>query len=152
MNFRLSYWRYLSTICRIRNWMTGDPWTVGTRAYNDIQTVRKMHRAIRLKLLEHDNEEIDRATKIRDPWCPNRETILKDFSSCPYPTVENGCLHLLITPKGLNQADMGATQFTFVGMVLLYPHKFGIYASDEDMAAFCHTWRGIGYLLGMEDQ
>jgi len=132
--------------------MTEDPWTVGTQAYNDLQTVRRMHRAIRLKLCEQDNEEIDGATKIQKPWCPDRKTILEDLSSCPYPTIENGCIHLLVTPKGLNQADMAATQFAFLGMVLLYPHELGIYASDEDMEAFCHTWRCIGYLLGMEDQ
>ncbi|EGI64878.1 hypothetical protein G5I_06676 [Acromyrmex echinatior] len=148
----LSFKRYLSTACHIRNWMTEDPWTVGTRAYNDIQIVRRMHRAIRLKLCEHDTEEIDMASKIPNPWCPDRKTILEDLSSCPHPTIENGCIHLLIKPKGLNQADMSATQFAFMGIILLYPQKFGIYASDEDMAAFCHTWRGIGYLLGIEDQ
>ncbi|KYN22828.1 hypothetical protein ALC57_04610 [Trachymyrmex cornetzi] len=148
----LAFKRYLSTACYVRNWMTEDPWTVGTRAYNDIQTVRRMHRAIRLKLCEHDTEEIDMATKIPNPLCLDRETILEDLTSCPYPTVENGCIHLLIKPKGLNQADMAATQFAFMGLILLYPQEFGVYASDEDMAAFCHTWRGIGYLLGMEDQ
>ncbi|XP_071558739.1 uncharacterized protein [Temnothorax nylanderi] len=148
----LAFKRYLSTACRIKNWMMDNPWTVGTQAYKDVQTVRRMHRAIRLKLCERDNEEIDTATKIPNPWCPGREAILEDFSSCPYPTVENGCLHLLITPKGLNQADMGATQFAFVGMILLHPNELGIDASDEDLEAFCHTWRGIGYLLGMEDE
>jgi len=132
--------------------MTEDPWTVGTRAYNDIQTVRRMHRAIRLKLCEKDTEEIEMASKIQNPWCPNRETILEDLSSCPYPTIENGCINILIKLTGLNQADMAATQFAFIGMILLYPQEFGIYVSDEDMAAFCHTWRGLGYLLGIEDQ
>jgi len=111
-----------------------------------------MHRAIRLKLCEKDTEEIEMASKIQNPWCPNRETILEDLSSCPYPTIENGCINILIKLTGLNQADMAATQFAFIGMILLYPQEFGIYVSDEDMAAFCHTWRGLGYLLGIEDQ
>ena len=132
--------------------MTEDPWTVGTRAYNDIQTVRRMHREIRLKLCEKDTEEIEMASKIPNPWCPNREIISEDLSSCPYPTIENGCINVLIKLTGLNQADMAATQFAFIGMILLYPQEFGIYVSDEDMAAFCHTWRGLGYLLGIEDQ
>ncbi|KAL6257257.1 hypothetical protein P5V15_012184 [Pogonomyrmex californicus] len=148
----LAFKRYLSTTCRVQNWLLGDPWTVGTEAYKDIQVVRKMHRAMRARLCELDNKKIDIATKIPHPWCPDREIILKDFSSCPYPTVENGCLHLSVKPKGLNQADMGATQFAFIGMILLYPREFGIHVSDNDMAAFCHTWRGIGYLLGIEDQ
>lgn len=134
------------------NWMTEDPWIVGSKAYKDIQTVRRMHREIRLKLCERSNEEIDMASKIQNPWCPDRERILEDFSSCPYASVENGCLHLLITPKGLNQADMGSTQFAFMGLVVLYPRELGIFVSDEDLEDFCHTWRAIGYLLGMEDQ
>ncbi|XP_011701025.1 PREDICTED: uncharacterized protein LOC105457831, partial [Wasmannia auropunctata] len=132
--------------------MTYDPWTVGTRAYNDVQVVRRMHRAVRLKLCECDNEEIDMASKIRNPWCPDRETILEDFSSCPALMGNGLSIHQIISPKGLNQADMAATQFAFLGLIVLYPHELGIHASDEDMAAFCHTWRGLGYLLGMEDQ
>lgn len=132
--------------------MTEDPFTMGTQAYKNIQTVRRMHRAIRKKLCERDNKEIDAASKIQNPWCPDREIILEDFSSCPYPTVENGFINTVFIPKGLNQADMAATQFAFMGMIVLYPREFGVYASDEDIEAFCHTWRCIGYLLGIEDQ
>ncbi|KYN22980.1 hypothetical protein ALC57_04763 [Trachymyrmex cornetzi] len=145
----LAFKRYLSSICRGRIWMTGNPWIKGTQAYNSIQTVRKIHRAARLKFCEQDTEEFDRASEIQNPWCPSRKTILKDLSSL---VVENDFLHLAPTFTGLNQADMAMTQFAFMGTVLLYPHQFGIYASDEDMEAFCHTWKGIGYLLGMEDQ
>ncbi|XP_029163139.1 uncharacterized protein LOC114934621 [Nylanderia fulva] len=148
----LAFRRYLSTIRRIRNWMMGDIWEKDTQAYKDIQAVRKMHRAIRLKLCQLDYDEIDAATKIQEPWCPDRKTILDDFFSCPYPTPENGCLHLIIRPKGLNQADMGATQFAFMGMIVLYPQKLGINASDEDITAYCHFWRCIGYALGMQDE
>ncbi|XP_011706935.1 PREDICTED: uncharacterized protein LOC105462102 isoform X2 [Wasmannia auropunctata] len=150
----LAFKRYVSTACRVTNWMTYDPWTVGTRAYNDVQAVRRMHRAVRLQLCERDDVEIDMACKIRNPWCPDRETILEDFSSCP-ALMKNGiniCEIISQSAKGLNQADMAATQFAFLGLIVLYPHELGFHASDEDMAAFCHTWRGLGYLLGMEDQ
>lgn len=130
--------------------MMEDPWTVGTKAFKDIQTVRKMHRAVRTKMCEYENKKIDAACKIERPLCPDRHIILQDFASCP--TVEKGCVHLLVTPKGLNQADMAATQFAFIGMAILYSEEFGIYASDEDLDAFCHTWQAIGYLLGVEDQ
>ncbi|XP_011877754.1 PREDICTED: uncharacterized protein LOC105567468 [Vollenhovia emeryi] len=109
-----------------------------------------MHRAMRLKLCESDNGEIDEASKIQKPWCPNIETILKDFSSCP--TIKNICLDIPIFGKGLNQSDMAAIQFSFVGIILLYPHELGIHANEEDLEAFCHVWRSIGYLLGIEDQ
>ena len=133
--------------------MTEDPWNESTQAHKDIQAVRKMHRAIRLKLCEYDYDEIDAATDIPNPWCPDRKIILDDFSSsCPYPRIENGCMHQKIRFKGFTQADMAATQFAFMGMFLLYPHKFGVSATDEDLMAFCHVWRGIGYLLGIQDE
>ncbi|XP_011867202.1 PREDICTED: uncharacterized protein LOC105561648 isoform X3 [Vollenhovia emeryi] len=145
----LAFKRYLSTACRIKNWMTENMWSVDTRAYKDIQTVRRMHRAIRLKLCESDNGEIDEASKIQKPWCPNIETILKDFSSCP--NIKNICVDIPNVSKGLNQSDMAATQFSFVRILLLYPHELGIHANEEDLEAFCHVWRSIGYLLGIED-
>ncbi|XP_067215877.1 uncharacterized protein [Linepithema humile] len=128
------------------------PMILSRQSHTPYLAFRRMHRAIRLKLCEYDQEELDAATKIPNPWCPDRKTILEDFSSCPYPTVANGCLHLLLKPTGLNQADMAATQFAFMGIILLYPHELGVHVSDEDMIAFCHLWRGIGYLLGIEDE
>lgn len=148
----LAFKRYVSTVRRITNWMTEDPWTKGTTAHRGIQVVRRMHRAIRLKLCEYSNEEIDAACKMLNPQCPDRKMILDDFSSCPYASVEKGCLHLSIKPTGFNQADMAATQFAFVGLIVLYPHEFGIHLSDEDLETFCHVWRSIGYLLGMKDE
>lgn len=132
--------------------MTGELWIKGTAADRDIQTVRKMHRAIRLKFCEYSNEEIDAASEISNPNCPDRKMILEDFSSCPYPTVKNDCFHLLIKPTGLSQGEMSGTQFAFMGFIVLYPREFGIYASDEDLEAFCHLWKSIGYRLGVKDE
>ncbi|GAB1861564.1 hypothetical protein CAJAP_02643 [Camponotus japonicus] len=148
----LAFNRYLSTVRRVKSWMMEDFWNENTQAHKHIQIVRKMHRAVRLKLCEYEYKEIDAATRIPNPWCPDRKIILDDFSSCPYANVENGCFHLIIRPKGLNQADMSATQFAFMGMILLYSHKFGIHATDEDMMAFCHVWRNVGYALGIQDE
>ncbi|KYN31967.1 hypothetical protein ALC56_13720 [Trachymyrmex septentrionalis] len=145
----LAFKRYLSSSRRERIWMMENPWIKGTRAYNDVQTVRRMHRAVRLKLCKQDTEEFDKTIKIQNLCCPSRKTILEDVSSL---IVENDFLHLAPKFTGLNQADMASTQFAFMGMVLLYPNQFGVYASDEDMEAFCHTWKGLGYLLGIEDQ
>lgn len=53
----------------------------------------------------------------------------------------------------LNQGEMIATQFAFIGLFILYPKFFGAhYATDEELEAFCHVWRGLGYLLGIDDR
>ncbi|XP_051160841.1 uncharacterized protein LOC127281263 [Leptopilina boulardi] len=153
--------RYISTGQRVRNWYTKDPWTKNTAAYNDIQTVRKMHSAVRQKLKNTDNKIIDEKTKIKNPTCPTRDILVEDFqSSCPAPKLGQ-CPYLLynnpelysLRPKGLNQADMVSTQFGFMGLIILYPKYFGIfYATEDDLEAFCHLWRGIGYLLGIDDE
>ncbi|XP_043473361.1 uncharacterized protein LOC122505655 [Leptopilina heterotoma] len=153
--------RYISTGRRVRNWYMDDPWKKGTAAYNDIQTVRRMHEAVRKKLASIDNETIDKEAKIKNPFCPTRSILIEDFQSacaapslgqCPYTLYKNPEL-FSFRPKGLNQGDMIATQFGFMGLIILYPSKFGIYnATDENLEAFCHTWRGIGYLLGIDDE
>lgn len=153
--------RYTSTGLRIRNWYTDNPWEKGTKAYNDIQTVKKMHAAVRKRLMKSDFETIDAATKIENPFCPSRDILLKDFNeTCPpefvgqtpFMLIRNPELNF-IKPKGLNQADMALTQFGFCGLIILYPEYFGVFhVTDDDMEAFCHTWRGIGYLLGIDDE
>ncbi|KAL0110130.1 hypothetical protein PUN28_013637 [Cardiocondyla obscurior] len=145
--------RYLRTIRTFRIWYTSDPWCKGTPAYCDIQRVRKLHRAMRRKLCKKNFEEIDRDSKIQNAWCPMLGKITRDFAdACP---VEKNfqCPYTMTRTRGLNQGDMSGTQFASMGLIVLYPEKFGIHdASDEDLEAFCHLWRGIGYLLGIEDQ
>ena len=52
----------------------------------------------------------------------------------------------------MNQFDMVQTQFAFVGLVILYPQKFGsVDATDQDLEGFIHFWKCIGYLLGIDD-
>jgi hypothetical protein len=44
-----------------------------------------------------------------------------------------------------NQFDMADSQFAFVGVLVLFPHKFGAtYASDDELRGFIHFWRCIG--------
>jgi len=33
-----------------------------------------------VKLRQLDNEQIDAASKIAEPWCPDRKILLKDFA------------------------------------------------------------------------
>ncbi|KMQ83442.1 hypothetical protein RF55_20031, partial [Lasius niger] len=141
--------RYLSTIRRFRNWYTSDPWCKGTQAYRDIQTVRRLHRAMRQKLCSMSDDRIDLASEIPHIKCPAFMMIAEDFAdACPTPKSRQ-CPYTMSRMKGLNQGDMSGTQFGCMGLIVLYPEQFGVYnASDEDLEAFCHLWRGLGYLLG----
>lgn len=74
-------------------------------------------------------------------------------------SVEKSCVHLLVALKDLNQAGMAATIYQLDSTLRCKPicfHRSDLIlknsANDEDMEAFCHTWRDIGHLFGMKDQ
>ncbi|KXJ78460.1 hypothetical protein RP20_CCG004567 [Aedes albopictus] len=52
----------------------------------------------------------------------------------------------------ISQRDMVIVQFSFVGYVVLSPRMLGIQYNTEDMEAFVHFWRVMGYMLGIEDR
>ena len=107
---------------------------------------------MRSKFCKKSFEEIDRDSKIQNVWCPILGKVTKDFAdTCPMAKSQQ-CPYTMIRTKNLNQGDMTGTLFSCMGLIVLYPEKFGIYASDEDLEAFCHLWRGLGYLMGIEDQ
>ncbi|XP_054154306.1 uncharacterized protein LOC128952872 [Oppia nitens] len=54
--------------------------------------------------------------------------------------------------KSLSQFDMMITQFAFIGFIALYPRQVGFSESAKDLDALMHFWKGIGYLLGIEDK
>lgn len=48
---------------------------------------------------------------------------------------------------------MSGTQFAFMGLVLLYPEKFGMArATEQELEGFLHLWRCIGWILGIDDR
>lgn len=57
---------------------------------------------------------------------------------------ENSGLHL-------TQNDFAMVQAGFIGPVLLYPRKLGIYTSKDSLEAYVHFWRLIGFYLGIDD-
>ncbi|XP_034938174.1 uncharacterized protein [Chelonus insularis] len=153
-----SFKRYLSLSSRVRNWYTTCPFTKGTPAYKDIQVVKRMHGLARKKFDSSTNEEIDRVTSLKDTWAPTRDLLVEDFretceaplpGQCPYAMNEVKGKR----PKGLSQGEMASTQCAFVCLMILYPEKFGVHDKcEEDLEAFCHLWRGLGFLLGIEDE
>ncbi|RZC37220.1 uncharacterized protein BDFB_006822, partial [Asbolus verrucosus] len=53
----------------------------------------------------------------------------------------------------INQRDMALTQFGFMGYALVKREKIGLHnAKNEDLQAFVHVWRVIGYVMGLEDR
>ncbi|CAD6208768.1 GSCOCG00003576001-RA-CDS [Cotesia congregata] len=149
--------RYLSTGARFRNWYTSDLWTKGTSAYNDIRTVRRVHEIIRNKVTAMTEEETNKATKIKHPWSPTRNTLVEDFkSACPAAS-PGQCPFTMKVPgvnlKKMHQGEMAMTQGGFVGLVVLFPEALGIHgATDKDLEDYFYVWRCIGYLLGIEDE
>ena len=51
----------------------------------------------------------------------------------------------------VSQYDMGVVQCGFMGAIVMYPEYFGVRCSKEDLQDYIYTWRGIGYLLGVDD-
>lgn len=145
--------RFVSTAVRVNHWYLEDPWDQETQAYRDIQAVRNLHRAMRQRLCGYSYEKFDRKSRIPNIHCPMLKTLAEDFGdSCP-ATTNLHCPYTMTRTKSVNQGEMSGTQFAFLGLMVLYPEKFGIhYASDEDLDAFCHMWRSLGYLLGIEDR
>nr|CAD7198628.1 unnamed protein product [Timema douglasi] len=142
--------RYLSTVTRVKSWYEDDIWSSETRGQRNLQTVRAMHNGVRHRL------NVESEMTLKQPlWCKLTEELRQDFSSsCPY----SPATRIYSAPRGgnrvfINQADMAVTQFGFVGLMVLYPKRFGAGgASEDDLEAFCHLWRAVGYLLGVEDR
>lgn len=53
----------------------------------------------------------------------------------------------------ISQKDMALGQVALVGFSISRSKFFGIHhATEEELYAFIHVWRVIGYLLGIEDR
>lgn len=52
-----------------------------------------------------------------------------------------------------NQYDVAMTQFAFIGLGMLFPHKSAmILASKEELESINYYWRVLGYLMGIDDR
>ncbi|CAH1792368.1 unnamed protein product [Owenia fusiformis] len=52
----------------------------------------------------------------------------------------------------ISQCDMGLVQSGFMGAVVMYYDKYIGQCTKEDLEDYVFYWRGIGYLLGIDDQ
>jgi hypothetical protein len=160
-----SFKRYLSTVTRVRSWYSDDIWQPGTEGHKNIKVVRAMHETVRQGLHNTKPEDLPKkinlsgnskcVCKEKAIWSPLREKICEDFQvSCPYPrSNQRPFLDYRKSPVFVNQMNMAVTQFGFMGLFILFPGRFGAHGlSDEDMDAFVHLWRCLGYVLGLEDR
>lgn len=150
-----SFKRYVGTVVHVTAWYMGDVWQKDHPARQSIQMVRNMH--------DHANRQINDPKRRRQVDSVGIDqcgelfkepsmlpSLLKDSQSlptCPY-------VELRRKPSKnddeepyvyFNQFDMADSQFAFVGVLVLFPHKFGAtYADDDDLRGFIHFWRCIG--------
>jgi len=52
----------------------------------------------------------------------------------------------------ISQKDMSLTQFAFMGLITSQWKLLGVQYNKEDLDAYCHFWRVIGYMLGIKDE
>ncbi|XP_049791947.1 uncharacterized protein LOC126199211 [Schistocerca nitens] len=144
--------RYLSTGFRVLAWFEGDVWGGGGggEARRQVGTVRAMHEAVQRRLGATPAPERERRSHVAGPlWAPLTTAGMLGGGAggggggCP-------CLRAGVD---VNQTEMALTQFGFVGLMLLHPDRLGAPdASERDLEGFAHMWRGLGYLLGIEDR
>lgn len=151
--------RYLSTIRRMDEIFFGDPWTEGSPAQQQISYIRMQHLSIGEKLKKYDNKTLCEGSTLKNPYAPSYELLRQDLQeTCPIPA-EGQCPFNMwnsASPKKIkpmSQVDMAMVQLSYVAFIVMKPEIVGIHnATDEDIEAFCHMWKGIGYLLGIENE
>lgn len=53
----------------------------------------------------------------------------------------------------VNQYDVAITQFSFIGLAMIFPEKSGLIgASKEELELINYYWRVLGYMMGLEDE
>ena len=52
----------------------------------------------------------------------------------------------------VSQYDMGLVQSGLMGAVVMYPSQFGVKCTESELEDYIHLWRGLGYLLGIDDR
>lgn len=52
----------------------------------------------------------------------------------------------------ISQKDMAITQYGFIGFTILGQKMIGVQATREEMDDYCHMWRVLGHVLGIDDK
>ncbi|KAF0305536.1 hypothetical protein FJT64_022825 [Amphibalanus amphitrite] len=165
--------RYLETALHVHTWALGDIWKPGDPAYRSADIVRGMHRAVGSLLDARDLSRIAHPgqlpPKVRtcgrapapeegsgggeaeeeSPVEEEEESLVEVEEDEVRPSERGGfCPGPVISQRG-----MAATQWFFVGLIVLHPDKFGLgHLSDDDLESFVHLWRSIGHRLGVAER
>ncbi len=150
-----SFKRYVGTVVHVSSWYFGDVWQKDDPARRSIQIVRNMHDHASRQINHPDRRpQVDNTAMAEcgQPFddasmLPSLQMDTQKLAGCPY-------IGLRRQPNSknqedpyvyFNQFDMADSQFAFVGVLVLFPHKFGAtYASDDELRGFIHFWRCIG--------
>lgn len=54
--------------------------------------------------------------------------------------------------NNISQYDMSLVQAGFMAAVVMYPSSFGIKCTQRELEDYVYFWRGVGYLLGIDDR
>ncbi|XP_054263869.1 uncharacterized protein LOC128987158 [Macrosteles quadrilineatus] len=151
--------RYLSTVMRVKSWFEHDVFDEKSLAYKNMKTVRAMHLNVSKRLNSVPYDKLKTQLTVTGPsndtavWSNVKNKVQEDFQSgCPVMNFRP-IDHERVGKVFVNQLDMSITQFGFVGLMIMHPEKFGAgNATEEELEGFVHLWRGLGYLLGIEDR
>lgn len=155
-----SFKRYVGTVVHVSSWYLGDIWQTDHPSRQSIQIVRSMHDNANRQINDPKRRpQVDKAgmAECGQPFhdksmLTNLKKDTESLAGCPYagqrrkPPVNDQEEPYVY----FNQFDMADSQFAFVGVLVLFPHKFGAtYATDDDLRGFIHFWRCIGCFFGL---
>ncbi|KAK3877770.1 hypothetical protein Pcinc_017540 [Petrolisthes cinctipes] len=145
--------RYMSTFLHLIMWFKGDVWDPNDPAHKDLLSVRRTHDRIARNINTKDYEKVLTMTvedkDHEEPKIVLHPVISHDFSAATNYTLPEADPNTTF----LSQMDMSLTQYSFMGLLLAHPEKIGAAsATEEDFEGLVHFWRGLGWLLGIEDK
>ncbi|KAK4317121.1 hypothetical protein Pmani_011755 [Petrolisthes manimaculis] len=149
--------RYVFTIMHVITWYSGDVWDTEDEAHRDVLKVRSVHANL-YRVMNSPNHQarVDQVTvKVKghqEPKCPLHPDLRKDLASqvkCPIIQTDSPD-----TPTTyLSQWDMAFTQYNFMGIIVSHPQMVGAWwVTEGELEGLVHFWRGIGWLMGIEDR
>jgi hypothetical protein len=167
---REAFLRLLGTLNTLQTWIHAEVTKDGggTPAFHNFRRVRALHRSYArmtskslFGLANNNNkqltEEIAQNSSSSSPESRRLTKELKEaLQSVQVPSYPKDILNWNPSVP-FNQLDMALTQFAAVGLLSLFPQRYGIRVQDcpdtaEDLRCYIHLWALIGRQLGMEDR
>lgn len=151
--------RYLSTVLRVNSWYEHDVWKDDNLGFRNLRTVRALHLNVSKRLNSTPYDELKSQLTLwgtsseTGVWSTMTQEVQEDFlTGCPFQSMRP-VNHERPEKVFVSQLDMSITQFGFFGLMIMHPDKFGAgSATEEELDGFVHMWRGLGYLLGIDDR